>query len=565
MAVLSLLVGVLVAVVIVAASFKTESSAIRKVAGVLAILAIVVGFMMGSVVHVPADQVGIVSKSALGRQLPGDQIIATNGEMGVQAEVLSPGWHLGYWPVIFTVKTVPLTEIKSDEVGIMETADGVAMGPGQLFAPEWKAAEAKGMLDAKHFLTAGKGFKGKQTTVLTPGKYRLNTELYRIKMVKQTEVKPGEVAVLTANFGTTPTVVAQGVAAAADPSVDGSRMPEEQLLKFAKDGEIGIRAETLRPGKYALNTDAYSVTEIWTTQMIAHYTAGNAGNPVSASSDDVSRKGAGDRGSVGHSTTSDERDIIVTTTDGLKFPVDVRVEYHIRPENAPIVVAKLGDDESVRFRDVLNSAVRAIFRNNAEKVKALDYINERSKQEEQSLNMLTQQMARIGVTVTAVRIGNVGDEKTLGKLLETQTQREIAKQELLTTIEQQKTAVQKKELARSTQESEEEKKLATAAYSVKIANEMQKQRVAEATGEAEAIQIKAKAQADAYKQIAEQIGKSNAALIELLKIVGERNIQITPRVLITGGAKDGGTTALVGTMLDQMMTKEEEKAGAAPK
>ncbi len=564
MAVVSLLLGVLVAVLIVAASLKTPSPTLRKVAGVLALLAILVGFLMGSVVYVGADQVGIVSKNALGRKLAVDQIIATDGEMGVQAEVLSPGWHLGYWPVIFVVRTVPLTEIKSDEIGIVEASDGVAMGSGQLFAPEWKEAELKNMLDAKHFLTSGKGFKGKQTSVLRPGKYRLNTELYRVRMVKQTEVKAGEVAVLTANFGTAPTVVARGVAAAADPGADGNKVPEERLLKFAKEGEIGIRADALPPGKYALNTDAFSVTEIWTTQMIAHYTAANAGNPASAFPQDVSKKSQGDRTAMGHTSQSDEREIKVTTNDGFQFPVDVRVEYYIQPDNAPIVVAKLGDDEGDRFRNALNSAVRAIFRNNAEKVKALDYVNDRSKQEEQSLHMLTQQMARFGVTVTAVRIGNVGDKETLGKLLDTQTQREIAKQELLTTIEQQKAAVQKKELARSTQESEEEKKLATAAYSVKIANEMQKQRVTEATGEAEAIQIKAKAQADAYKQIAEQIGKSNAALIELLKIIGERNIQITPRVLITGATKDGGTTALVGTMLDQMMSKEDERA-AVPK
>jgi len=231
---------------------------------------------------------------------------------------------------------------------------------------------------------------------------------------------------------------------------------------------------------------------------------------------------------------------------------------------APIVVAKLGDDEGDRFRNALNSAVRAIFRNNAEKVKALDYVNDRSKQEEQSLHMLVQQMARFGVTITAVRIGNVGDQETLGKLLDTQTQREIAKQELLTTIEQQKASVQKKELARSTQESEEEKKLATATYAVKIADEDQKKRLIEAQAEAKAVEIKATAQADAYKLISAQIGKSNAALIEVLKIIGERDIQITPRVLVTGATKDGATTALFGTMLDQMMSKEDEKSPEKP-
>jgi regulator of protease activity HflC (stomatin/prohibitin superfamily) len=245
--------------------------------------------------------------------------------------------------------------------------------------------------------------------------------------------------------------------------------------------------------------------------------------------------------------------------------VDVRIEYEVKPEHAPVVVAKLGDDEEDRFRNALNSAVRAIFRNNAETVRALDYVQQRSNQEQQSLQMLAEEMARFGVTVTAVRIGNVGDEKTLGNLLKTQTDREIAKQEQLTFQEQQKAAEQKKLLSRATQESEEEKRLATAAYAAKIADEEKKKRLIEAEAEAQSIAIKAKAQADAYQLIALQIGKSNAAMIEILKIVGERNIQITPRVMIGGGAGSGGNagdqagTALFGTMLDTMVSRDEEK------
>ncbi len=347
---------------------------------------------------------------------------------------------------------------------------------------------------------------------------------------------------------------ARPVSGAADPAADGSKLPEDKLLRLGDEGEMGIRAAPLLPGKYAINTDAFEVTEIWTTQMIAHYTAAHSGNPISSDTADSK------------TLQTDEREIRVTTSDGFQFPVDVRVEYYIEPQNAPIVVAKLGDDEGERFRNVLNSAVRAIFRNNAESVRALDYVQQRSHQESQSLTMLRQQMARFGVSISAVRIGNVGDQLTLGKLLETQTQREIAKQEQVTIQEQQKAAEQKKLLAKATQEAEEEKRLATATYEVKIADETMKKRVKEAEGEAQATEIKAKAQADAYRQIAEQIGKSNAALIELLKIVGERNIQITPRILINGSGADASqaNTALIGTMLDRMIADEEKQVPARP-
>jgi len=211
------------------------------------------------------------------------------------------------------------------------------------------------------------------------------------------------------------------------------------------------------------------------------------------------------------------------------------------------------------LRGVMTSAVRAIFRNNAEGVKALDYVKQRSHQESQSLKMLQSEMSKIGVTITGVRIGDVGNAETLGSLLKTQTDREIALQEQETFKEQQRAAEQKKLLSKTTQEAEEEKRLATASYEVQIAEQDQKKRVIQAEAEAQAIKIQALAQADAYQQIAAQIGSSNAALIEVLKIVGERGIEITPRVMVSGGGAGGNgasqSTALIGTMLDTMVDR----------
>ncbi|MCX5690066.1 MAG: SPFH domain-containing protein [Planctomycetota bacterium] len=330
----------------------------------------------------------------------------------------------------------------------------------------------------------------------------------------------------------------------------GEQPADDSTIKFAADGERGIRAKVLPPGKYALNTDAFTVTEMWTTQIIAQYTSHAAESSPS-------------KPSTKSPSGNEEREITVRTSDGFTFPVDVRVEYLVTPSDAPLVVAKLGDDEGDRFRNALNSAVRAIFRNNAESVRALDYVQQRSHQETQSLTMLRSQMARFGVTVTAVRIGNVGDEESLGALLKTQTDREIAKQEQLTFQEQQKAATQKKELTRVTQEAEEEKKLATATYEVKIADETQKKKVIEAKAEAESTKIKSTAQAEAYKQIAEQIGKSNAALIELLKIVGEKGINITPRIMVIGSDVGGMSSVLMGTILDKVTSDDDQAAKPA--
>ena len=126
---------------------------------------------------------------------------------------------------------------------------------------------------------------------------------------------------------------------------------------------------------------------------------------------------------------------------------------------------------------------------------------------------------------------------------------------------QQLAAEKKKELSRTEQEADEEMRLATARYDVQIAEQNKEKRIIEAGAEAEAIEIQAKAQADAYQLIAQQIGPGNAALVELLKIIGESGINITPRVMVVGndGGSTGGaeTAALIGTMLDSMLSREE--------
>ncbi|MBL9030161.1 MAG: hypothetical protein JNM80_00460 [Phycisphaerae bacterium] len=580
MSALILVIGVLLAIGVLALGLKSDEPKVRGPAAGLALVIVAASVCLSSIRHIASDEVGIVIKNIGTKRLQGGAYIAIGGEQGVQADVLTPGWHFWYWPGIYEVRELPLTEVPSGSIGIVEAKDGKPLPPGQTVAPDWPLDSAQKMLDARYFLTTGGGYRGTQATVLMPGKYRLNTELFRVRQAAMTEVLAGEVAVLKANYGKPASIVVHSAAPG-----DDSGPPDEPVV-LAAEGEMGIRQDVLGPGRYPVNTDAFSVTELWTTEMTAQFTKGGSANPAGPGDSTLQQQIAererrrqqqgrlltpSDKAASGvppassaaptaHESALEEREITVRTNDGFSFPVDVRVAYRIKPEHAPIVVAKLGDDEGERFRNVFNSAVRAIFRNNAESVRALDYVQQRSHQESQSLKMLAEELSRFGVTVTAVRIGNVGDEATLGALLKTQTDREIAKQELTTFQEQQRAAEQKRQLTRATQEAEEEKRLATATYAAKIAEETRKQKITEAEAEAQSTTIKAKAQADAYRLIADQIGKSNAALIEVLKIVGERNIQIAPRVMVTGSGGGGAGTALIGTMLDTMMEKEE-KAG----
>lgn len=531
MALTIVVLGLLLALTALAGAFYATDKYIRIGLIVAAGLIVVFALVFSSIRFVPADRVGIVTKNALGPKLTDGRIIATEGEMGVQAEVLPPGWHTGYWPVLFDVRTVPLTEVETGQVGLVESRDGVPLDQNQLFAPEVSPEEFKQMVeDASYFLTEAGGRKGPQSNVLTPGKYRINTELFKIETVDATEVPNASVAVLKANFGD-------------DPTVETMVVEDEPPVLLAGPNERGVRREVRPPGKYPLNPDAYKVEIVSNKVRILYFTAGRATDEP-----------------------DEQREITVRTSDGFTFPVDVRVQYRIDPEKAPIVIAKLGDDRE-SLVDPLNSAVRAIFRNNAEDMKALDYVQQRSQQESQSLTMLQEEMKKLGVTVVAVRIGDVGtDDPDLAPLLKTQTDREIAVQEQITFQEQQKAAEQKKELTRTEQEAEEEKRLATASYEVQIAEQDKQRRLIQAEAEAEALRVEAEGRAEAFRLVAEQIGPSNAALVELLQIIGEDGIEITPRVMVSGDrgmrggeGLDGGSpesVALIGTMLDTMLDRQ---------
>src|SRR5437870_3901008 len=87
-------------------------------------------------VNVGATQIAIKERRYLGRRMPPGRVVATEGEVGIQADVLKPGLHLIKWPFEKVVNKVPLIEVGSDELGLIEAIDGDPMPAGRIFAPD---------------------------------------------------------------------------------------------------------------------------------------------------------------------------------------------------------------------------------------------------------------------------------------------------------------------------------------------------------------------------------------------------------------------------------------------
>ncbi len=114
------------------------------------------------------------------------------------------------------------------------------------------------------------------------------------------------------------------------------------------------------------------------------------------------------------------------------------------------------------------------------------------------------------------------------------------------------------QLEKITAQANSQKDLMAATVGVEISGKRAEQRKAEAEGEAHYILATGKAEAEklrlmgeaqgvAYKEQVNALGPQGVALVETLKVIGEKNVRITPDVMATGGTGDGGGG--IGTLL----------------
>jgi uncharacterized membrane protein YqiK len=196
------------------------------------------------------DEVGIVTKKMFGKKLPKGQIIATKGEIGLQADTLLPGL---YWkmPIIWRIKRYPVTCINPGSIGIVESIDGRPITTGRLLGDE---VECSVFQDAKMFLESG-GCKGPQIAVLRPGTYRINTQVFKVQDVKATDVPKEMVGVVIARDGIP---LPSGYIVAPDPTGDHKHFQDGQAF-INNSGHRGPQLETLQPGEYYINPLLFEV------------------------------------------------------------------------------------------------------------------------------------------------------------------------------------------------------------------------------------------------------------------------------------------------------------------
>jgi uncharacterized membrane protein YqiK len=221
---------------------------VMLVAFVLLIVLLVI--LRRILVNVDAREIAIKERRYFGAKMPPGRVVATEGEVGIQADVLKPGLHLIKYPFERVVRKVPLIEIGADEIGIVEAVDGEPMPPGRIFALDRAQNAHNNFQDPIAFIKQG-GVKGIQLRTLPPGLWPIHPYLFRVSVGKTTVVPQGKVGIVIAADG-----------ANLDPgrllakAVEGHLSFQNAELFVGTGGQRGPQVDILTPGTYRILTQS---------------------------------------------------------------------------------------------------------------------------------------------------------------------------------------------------------------------------------------------------------------------------------------------------------------------
>ena len=487
------------------------------------------------VVIVPENRIGIVTKKfkLVGRQeLPAGRIVATEGEAGFQAKTLAPGVYFWKWIWQYTISFEPFTVIPTGQIGLVLAKDGTGLAPGSILA---RKVESDNFQDAEAFLKNG-GQKGRQTAIMTPGSYRINTLLFNVEVTDMINIPDNAVGIVTTQEGKAleagqiagKTVSGHNNFQDVDTflSAGGCKGLQEQVILagsyfmnpwFAKvemvkmleipigyvgvvisfvgeDGEDlsgvafkhgntvargkkGVWAEPLGPGKYPINPYTMRVEMVPTTNLVLNW--------------------ANTR-SEAHQLDKNLCTITVRSKDGFTFNLDVSQIIHIPTTEAPKVIGRFGNMSNL-VTQVLEPTIGNYFRNSAQDADVIDFLKSRKERQESARSHIGVVLEQYNVNGVDTLIGDIVPPESLMKTL---TDRKIAEEQKVTYDTQMKAQETRQALEKETAIAEIQKEVVKADQGVWIAERIADASVKKATGDANSVRLQATADADRMKLMA---------------------------------------------------------------
>lgn len=636
----------------------------------------------GMFVNVGGQQVGIIERRYFGRALPEGRVVAMRGEIGIQARVLQPGLTI-LIPFIFKVTKDDMLTVGEDEVGLLESIDGRALEPGRIFAPHVEGHDT--FQDGEAFLRNG-GQKGPQVDILSPGKYRINTYLFRVRVEQAVFVAQGQVGVVSARDGEP---IASGRLLA--KRVEGHQAFQDGQAFLTNSGQRGPQIEVILPGRYRINTDLFLVEvrpativqanqvglvtakdgdPLPESELVAASVAGHADfqdasaflahagqrgpqfdllkpgtyyiNPLmfDVQLDEVAVVERGEVAVLVSNVGKEPEDLptdqrlagkeryvvpagfrgiqaevagpgvyylnrwayiayIIPTTnltidwaeeaaamdddsptppsdgtptrrmqlfnplavisrEGFEMRVGVKVVIRVRPEQAPLMVAKIGSIENL-IDHVVHPMIDSSFRNQASSSEAMNFMQDRADEQAKAEARTREELEKYHVECVSVLISQIILPQ---ELMEIHTRRVIAAQQQEMFVEQQKSEEKRIDTENTRAKADKQVELVAAQIGVQVAEQTRQKTIIEAEGRARAVELEGEAEgkrilatgtatAEAYEQQVAAVGQLNLAGIEVTKAVAAAGLKITPDILVAGSGGDGGNifSAFVAQLL----------------
>lgn len=579
-------------------------------------------------ITVPQSKVGVV-EACDGAPLSSGHIIAkqvdcdfyqdaraflqNGGQRGPQMTLIPPGSYR-INPLLFTVTLADVISIPPGQVGVVEARDGKPLPSGRIIA---RQVDCDSYQDGQAFL-AGGGERGPQMGLVTPGTYRINPQLFDLKLANIVDVPENKVGIVTTKEGEP---LATGEIAGA--AVTGHNMFQNPQAFVANGGCKGLQEQVLLAGRYFINPRFATVEIVDMAEVpIAHVGVviayvGKEGHDVTG---DTFRHGnlvsKGEKGvwvdpldpgkypinpythkvinvptanvvlnwatgkTEAHNLDANLSTIVVRSADGFKFSLDVSQIIHIPRNDAPKVIARFGS-MSALVTQVLEPTIGNYFRNAAQNSDVIDFLKNRSKRQDEAREAIATALKEYNVGAVDTLIGDIVPPDELMKTL---TDRKIAEQERVTYDTQRQAQDIKQQLEQATALAATQARVVDAERQVTIAEFNARSTVKSAEGQAQAKKINAEADANVVRTVGEaeaaktkavggaeaeviklkiaSMESGNYAMVQVAEALAKAGVKLVPDIVAGGGGSSGGT--LVDVLLGNLIRDGMNRPAPAP-
>jgi len=516
-----------------------------------------------------------------------EMFLANHGKKGPQVGILRPGTYR-INSKLFNITKAPAAKIAENTIGIAVAKDGIPLPSGYVIAPKAQnddgtEADHKAYQNGQLFIDS-RGYRGPQLDTLQPGIYFINPNLFDIKVENVAEVLPGYAAVIRSNVGLELERAPEGPEQTTkEGKLCGPIHEDVERILITDKYTRGIWREPIAPGKYNLNTVAFTAYQVPTSAVTIDWASeGRLGTEV---------KGARSPETKAAAVLYSFDPLKVTSKDGFQLEVNVRMVIRIQPANAAYIIARFGSVANL-IDQIVHPLIDSSFRNKAGEKKAIDFFQSRTDLQTEALAHAKERFSEYNVEAQNLLIAYIDIPKDL---LETQTKKEIANQQQAQY--DQEAMAQEKRIAvmEKSSRADKQKDVIDAKLSIDINNDRAEAKVKEADGNRRSVILqaqgtkestilvaqgtkestilvadgnsyKSKIEGDgvaaAYNAQKEAIGQQNVAVIKLIQEIAAGKIQIVPQILVEGG---GGQTsgnlfnAWLSQMISQNIPKDEGK------